>query len=467
MHKPLAIHFKNVSKIYKLHGSQSGQIIDVLGLSKLGIKSKSPSKEFVALNNISLQVPRGRRIGIIGRNGAGKTTLLKLICGNYAPTLGEVEVNGVVQALMNIGLGFHPEYTGRENVEASMLYNGLSKREYQNALDGIIEFCELGDFIDQPFKSYSLGMQARLMFAASTAINPDILIVDEVLGAGDAYFVAKSRARVEKLISSGCTMLLVSHSMQQVLELCEEVIWLDKGTIRMQGEAFLVVKAYEEFLQRPIQGLSEIGHIPPPQVLLKEIENIGIDGQRNIQDPLFVPFAISPLKSQNKGVKDFNHIAKGGISRWQGTSLLEICGFFIESNNGITNKITTLSQVNFQITIKSNIDGYFNCRYGITIYSQDGKCVANILSPKDEFNINNGAMRVITMHLNPCQLGSGEYTLSVCVLSWAELEILHTSVRHDLLSRSFSMAVETPNSLVQVGAGFYHNAEWDFEKKRD
>ncbi len=251
-HESLALSLQSVSKIYRLHGSQSDQLIDVLGLERFGFKTKTQTKEFAALSDISLDVPRGHRIGIIGRNGAGKTTLLKLICGNFAPTAGEIKVNGTVQALMSMGLGFHPESTGRENVESSLQYNGLVRDAYRQAMEGIIEFCELGDYLDQPFKTYSLGMQARLMFAAATAIRPDILIVDEVLGAGDAYFVAKSKRRVEKLINSGCTMLLVSHSMQQVLELCDEAIWLDGGRVRMRGEAFLVVKAYEEYVHGPI-----------------------------------------------------------------------------------------------------------------------------------------------------------------------------------------------------------------------
>lgn len=138
MREPLAIRLQNVSKIYKLHGSQSDQLVDVLGLQRFGIKTKTPFKEFSALSDISLEVPRGHRIGIVGRNGAGKTTLLKLICGNFAPTSGKVEVNGTVQALMNIGLGFHPEYTGRENVEASLQYNGLARDEYKNAMEGIV-----------------------------------------------------------------------------------------------------------------------------------------------------------------------------------------------------------------------------------------------------------------------------------------------------------------------------------------
>ena len=166
MSKNNAIRLVNVGKTYKLHGSQRDQLIDVLGLRRFGLKPRIEPKEFVALDQINLEVHRGQRIGIVGRNGAGKTTLLKLLCGNFAPTNGNVEVNGEVQALMNVGLGFHPEYTGRENVEASLQYNGLDTSEYEAAMDSIIDFCELGEFFDQPFKTYSLGMQARLMFAS-------------------------------------------------------------------------------------------------------------------------------------------------------------------------------------------------------------------------------------------------------------------------------------------------------------
>src|SRR5262249_721919 len=215
-----------------------------------------------------------------------------------------IEINGDVQALMNIGIGFHPDHTGRENVEASLQYNGLAKNEYREALDGIIEFCELGEFFDQPFKPYSLGSQSRLMFPAATAIRPDILIIDEVLGAGDAYFVAKSKLRVERMVRSGCTMLLVSHSMQQVLELCDEAIWLHEGEIRMQAEAFLVVKAYEEYLHglntkpspRPVACADEASKNEPSSSQApksSETETVKLTrGEQTgllLQEPHFVP----------------------------------------------------------------------------------------------------------------------------------------------------------------------------------
>src|ERR1700721_49278 len=182
---------------------------------------------------LGFKIERGRRTGPIGRNGAGKTTLLKLISGNFRPSVGRVAVSGSVQALMTMGQGFHPDYTGRENIQASLHYNGLSQAEVAEAFEEVIDFCELGPFLEQPFKTYSSGMQSRLMFATATAIRPDILVIDGVLAAGDAYFLAKSKQRVDKIIANGCTLLLVSHSMQQVLELCDEAISLTGALINL------------------------------------------------------------------------------------------------------------------------------------------------------------------------------------------------------------------------------------------
>ena len=481
MPEPLAICLQNVSKIYKLHGSQSDQLIDVLGLQRFGLKTKTPAKEFAALSNISLDVPRGHRIGIVGRNGAGKTTLLKLICGNFAATQGEVEVNGTVQALMNIGLGFHPEYTGRENVEASLQYNGLALEEYHQAMDGIIEFCELGDFLDQPFKTYSLGMQARLMFATATAIRPDILIVDEVLGAGDAYFVAKSKTRVEKLVSSGCTMLLVSHSMQQVLELCDEAIWLDRGRIRMQGESFLVVKAYEEYLHGPISKLSSTIILNAVDTSLslpqREFENLindesslaisnlnNTNGKVGIhyQEPTFIPHSSKPLLPEVVSPIGFSFTAHGGLSRWAGVEGLKICGFTMVNENGISNKLVSLRPSKFIFEIEAESDTEFSCRYSINIGNHLGQTLCSIRSPIDSFSIQMNSRRTIELLFNPLQLGPGEYTVGIVVLAYCPLELINSALRYDLLSRSFEFIVENPESWAASQNQFFHTAEWKF-----
>lgn len=477
MPKPFAIRIQNVSKVYRLHGSQADQLIDVLGLQRLGFKTKTPAKEFAALSNVSLDVPRGHRIGIVGRNGAGKTTLLKLICGNFAPTEGEIEVNGKVQALMNIGLGFHPEYTGRENVEASLQYNGLNRDEYQQAMAGIIDFCELGDFLDQPFKIYSLGMQARLMFAAATAIRPDILIVDEVLGAGDAYFVAKSKTRVEKLVNSGCTMLLVSHSMQQVLELCDEAIWLERGRIRMQGDAFTVVKAYEEYLHGPIGSLAlsvqvatsnrddsakaESGDVGKGMEPITEERRGVLPENVLLQEPRFMPHTVAPSLPVKK-MDGFHFVAAGGISRWDSEPGLKVAGFAVITECGLSNKLVSLRPAKFVIALIAEADGKYDCRYGLALNDFSGACVVRLFSPRDHFEIKAGETRQIELLLNPCQIGPGEYTVGISVLDYVPIEQMNSARRYDLLSRSFTVKVEMPDSIAAASAAFLHTAEWDF-----
>src|SRR5262249_41719626 len=154
---------------------------------------------------------------------------------NYRPSRGSVTVNGQVVALIEIGVGFHPEFTGIDNIRASVAYNGLSDSEVDAAIEEVTEFCELGPFLNQPLKTYSLGMKSRLYFACATAVKPDILIIDEVLGAGDAYFAVRSAERMKALTQSGCTLLLVSHSIQQIVQFCEEAIWLESGQIVKQG----------------------------------------------------------------------------------------------------------------------------------------------------------------------------------------------------------------------------------------
>ncbi len=480
-----AITFDNVSKIYKLYRSQGDQLVDVLGLQRFGLRPRREPTIFPALSDISIAVPRGHRIGIIGRNGAGKTTLLKLVCGNFAPSRGSVSVNGEVQALMSAGLGFHPEHTGRENVEASLQYNGLRKKEYQEAIEGIIEFCELGEFFDQPIKTYSMGMLARLMFAAATAIRPEILIVDEVLGAGDAYFVAKSKARVEKLVNSGCTMLLVSHSMAQVLELCSEAIWLHEGKIRMQGEAFAVVKAYEEFLHGPVERPVEIPLIsfaaseesrsenpaasvsPPAQPQDRPHRSGTSYREVLLQEPHFAPHSREPLFPKIEPPREFKFVARGGISRWASSGELQLCGFTVVTERGETNNLMALAPAKLILNVVACVDRDFECRYGIVVYDHLGACRLKLISPPDRFPARRGEAHCVEMLLNPVQLGPGEYVVSVSIHGADHLAKFNSTVRHDLLSRSFDLTVEIQESLVDLSADFFHSAEWRFAPDQD
>lgn len=244
-HPQPAILIQRLGKMYRLYDRSADKVLDALGLNRLFFWRRQYYQAFWALRDLNLEVARGERLGIIGRNGAGKSTLLKLIIGNLTPTEGTLRVYGHVQALMELGTGFHPEFTGRQNIRASLAYQGLKAAEIEAKLAEIIDFAELGDFIDQPLKTYSAGMQARLGFSTATSIEPDILIVDEVLGAGDAYFANKCLERMRLLTEKAdATVLFVSHDLGSIQQMCTRVIWIDRGRIVADGTPLEVTKSY-------------------------------------------------------------------------------------------------------------------------------------------------------------------------------------------------------------------------------
>lgn len=237
--------------MYKIFRQNQDRIIVALGLDRwLPRRNKLLYREFWALKGLDLKVKKGERLGIIGHNGAGKSTLLKIITGNISLTEGSMEIDGKIQALIELGIGFHPEFTGRENIRASLAYHGLSPAEIKAKEEEIIDFAELEDFIDQPVKTYSSGMYTRLAFSTSTSIEPEILIIDEVLGAGDAYFYGKCVERMKWLtIECGATVLFVSHNLATVQTLCNRVIWINKGQVKQDGDPLSVIKAYYKEVQ--------------------------------------------------------------------------------------------------------------------------------------------------------------------------------------------------------------------------
>jgi ABC-2 type transport system ATP-binding protein len=198
-----------------------------------------------ALRNISLDVRRGESLGIIGHNGAGKSTLLKVISGVIKPVEGKIRVNGNIAPLIELSAGFDDELTGRENIFLSASILGFSKRETEEKYDNIIDFSELKDFINAPLKSYSSGMIARLGFSIATEVYPDILIIDEILAVGDAHFKQKSKERISEFRKKGITILFVSHNMEEIHNLCDRVLWLDHGDIRMLGDPVRIINEYE------------------------------------------------------------------------------------------------------------------------------------------------------------------------------------------------------------------------------
>lgn len=255
MSSDTAIRVANLSKCYLIYDKPQDRLKQSIVPRLQRLIGKHPTsyfREFWALKDVSFEVKKGETVGIIGRNGAGKSTLLQLICGTLNPTYGSVEVNGRVAALLELGSGFNPEFTGRENVYMNASLLGLSREEIDERFEQIVEFADIGDFIDQPIKMYSSGMVVRLAFAVIAHVDADILIVDEALAVGDAFFVQKCMRFLRDFIKKG-TLLFVSHDTPAVVNLCTRAILLSHGRIEMEGDPKDVAEYYLEELYREKQ----------------------------------------------------------------------------------------------------------------------------------------------------------------------------------------------------------------------
>ena len=246
-----AIELTNASKVYRryAHRRQFATLKSAL-LSRSLVRDLKPEETFTALNNVTVSVPRGQTLGVIGRNGSGKSTMLKLVAGISKPTSGTVEVHGRISALIELGAGFHPEISGRENVFINGIMLGLTKREITRRFDEIVEFAEMRDFIDAPVKTYSSGMYMRLGFAVAIHVDPEVLLVDEVLAVGDEGFTHKCLDKFAEFKRRGKTILLVTHSLGMVERFCDDALWMDAGRMKMQGDPKRVVGAYITDVER-------------------------------------------------------------------------------------------------------------------------------------------------------------------------------------------------------------------------
>lgn len=245
MPSDVAISVRNLTKTYRIFGHPGERIKQALTFGKVRFH-----REFTALQGASFEIKKGEAVGIIGRNGSGKSTLLQLISGILKPTSGTVQVNDRISALLELGAGFNPEFTGRENVFFQGAVMGIPKKEMEARFDAIAAFADIGDFIEQPVRTYSSGMYVRLAFAVAAHVDPDILVIDEALAVGDLAFQVKCMNHMQRLIDSGVTLLLVSHNLYHVRRLCRHCIYLKDGTVHMDGDTDVVTNAYEsELLQ--------------------------------------------------------------------------------------------------------------------------------------------------------------------------------------------------------------------------
>lgn len=249
-----AIEISNISKAFPVYAKPHHRLMQMLSRRN----KQRWYREFVALRDVSIDVERGETLGIVGRNGSGKSTLLQIICGTQTPTAGQVNVNGRVAALLELGSGFNPEFSGRENVFLNGMVLGLSREEIERRFDSIVAFAEIGEFMERPVRTYSSGMYVRLAFAVAINVTPDILIVDEALSVGDEAFQRKCFARINRIREDGATILFVSHSSSTVVELCSRAVLLDGGEVLAMGSPKYIVSRYQKILYSPSDKFAAI-----------------------------------------------------------------------------------------------------------------------------------------------------------------------------------------------------------------
>ncbi len=231
-----------------------------------GVRRPEDKTYIEAIRGIDLTIPKGKTVGIIGRNGSGKSTLLKLMTGIYTPTSGSIEMHGRISALLDLGAGFHPDFSGRENILINGIILGMTRAEIRARMDQIIAFSELGDFVDEPVRTYSSGMYARLAFAVATHVDPEILIVDEILAVGDEHFAKKSMAKMTEFKKAGKTIVLVTHDLGTIERWCDMAVWIDAGRVRAVGNSAALVEEY----RRAVALAEEQSMVLGPAALAKD-----------------------------------------------------------------------------------------------------------------------------------------------------------------------------------------------------
>src|SRR5947199_5148167 len=269
------VQAEGLTKVYRSYATPWDRLLE-------GITRRRRHREFHALEGVTFALPRGEGLARIGENGAGKSTLLKILAGITAPTAGAFAVRGKVASILELGSGFHPEFTGRQNVVLNAAMLGLTQEEVRRKMPDILAFSELGEFIDQPVKVYSTGMAMRLGFSIATQVEPDVLIIDEALSVGDGYFQKKCMDRLRVFVDGGGTLLFCSHAMYYVSAFCQRALWLRHGRAEALGPTEEVVREYENFLVAKSAQAAEGMAAPPPPSLPARIASAGLQGRESL-----------------------------------------------------------------------------------------------------------------------------------------------------------------------------------------
>lgn len=341
----IAIQVSNLSKCYQIYDSPRDRLKQFVVPRLQRVVGKAPKqyfREFWALKDVSFEVKKGETVGIIGRNGSGKSTLLQMICGTLSPTSGSIQTNGRIAALLELGSGFNPEFSGRENVYMNAAVLGLSKEEVDKRFDDIAAFADIGDFIEQPVKTYSSGMMVRLAFAVSINVAPDILIVDEALAVGDAAFQRKCMRKINELSDSGVTLLFVSHDIETVRKICSRALYLSRGLMLGIGAAKHICIDYERDLfgaAKDAEASSEAngqdthsadrGSLDPE--LLNTNEKVYGDGRAQILDVAITNKYGQKINVLESGVE----LVVSYRVKFQASSVCPIFGMMITNREGV------------------------------------------------------------------------------------------------------------------------------------
>lgn len=424
MDKDIAIEVKNLTKIYKLYDKPMDRLKDSLGLAK-----KGKFKEHRALNNVSLSVKKGETVGIIGTNGSGKSTILKIITGVLSPTEGEVNVDGHISALLELGAGFNMEYNGIDNIYLNGMMIGFSEEEIEKRMDAILEFADIGDYVYQPVKTYSSGMFVRLAFAVAINIDPEILIVDEALSVGDVFFQAKCYHKFEEFKKKGKTILFVSHDLSSISKYCDRAVLLNQGVLLGEGTPKKMIDIYKQVL---------VGQYPLPS---SDVENL-------LDDESIREAAASADKRADAKIKGDDKKSDEAPQKDESVSDVEaleygdgaavITEYYITDNKGVrTNSIikgtdfTVHMRVKFNRNVSAPIFAMtFKNVMGIEITGTNSMVEKAFLEP-----VKAGDVKDITFTQN-MSLQGGDYLLSFGVTGFEQNDFTVYHRLYDVLSVS-------------------------------